>query len=32
MPGYYHRAGFLPVPLWPSDTNQLGVYYIRGPW
>lgn len=32
MPGYYHRAGFLPVPQWPSDTDQLGVYYIRGPW
>ncbi len=32
LPGYYHRAGFLPVPQWPSDTDQFGVYYIRGPW
>lgn len=22
----------LPTPLWPSDTNQLGVYYVRAPW
>jgi hypothetical protein len=21
-----------PAPNWPSDTNQVGVYYIRGPW
>ena len=32
IPGYYNRAWFQPVPAWPSDTNQLGVYYIRGPW
>ncbi len=32
MPGYYDRSGFLPVPHWPSSTDQLGVYYIRGPW
>jgi len=32
MPGYYNRAWFQPVPHWPSDTDQLGVYYIRGPW
>lgn len=19
-------------PYWPSDTRQLGIYYIRGPW
>ncbi len=25
-------AGFRPTPYWPSDTNQFGVYYIRGPW
>ena len=25
--GYYY-----PTPAWPSDTNQFGVYYIRGPW
>jgi len=32
IPGYYHRAQFLPVPQWPSSTDQLGVYPIRGPW
>jgi hypothetical protein len=34
FPGY-GIAGpsfFLPTPRWPSDTNQLGVYYVRGPW
>ena len=20
------------TPVWPQDTNQFGVYYIRGPW
>jgi hypothetical protein len=24
--------GFLPTPIYPSDTNQFGVYYVRGPW
>ncbi len=24
--------GFAPTPPWPSDTNQFGVYYVRGPW
>jgi len=24
--------GFLPTPPWPSDTDQFGVYYVRGPW
>jgi hypothetical protein len=23
---------FLPTPMWPSHTDQFGVYYIRGPW
>lgn len=23
---------FRPTPRWPSDTNQFGVYYNRGPW
>jgi len=32
MPGFFNRAWFQPVPNWPSDTDQLGVYYIRGPW
>lgn len=21
-----------PTPHWPSDTDQFGYYYIRGPW
>jgi hypothetical protein len=21
-----------PAPVWPSDTTQLGYYYVRGPW
>jgi hypothetical protein len=28
----YGGQGFLPTPLWPSDTTQFGVYYVRGPW
>jgi hypothetical protein len=23
---------FRPTPVWPSDTNEFGVYYVRGPW
>jgi len=23
---------FRPTPAWPSDTDQYGVYYVRGPW
>ncbi len=23
---------FRPMPYWPTDTRQLGAYYIRGPW
>ena len=23
---------FLPTPYWPSNTDQFGVYYVRGPW
>jgi hypothetical protein len=25
-------AGWTPVPIWPSDTAQLGIYPVRGPW
>jgi hypothetical protein len=32
QPGYYNRGGYRPAPVWPSDTDQFGVYYIRGPW
>ena len=33
-PGYgqYDRSLFRPTPPWPSDTDQFGVYYVRGPW
>ena len=31
-PGYHDPKAFKPTPPWPSDTNQFGVYYIRGPW
>jgi hypothetical protein len=31
-PGSYQRGMFRPTPPWPSDTDQFGVYYIRGPW
>jgi hypothetical protein len=24
--------GYLPTPYWPSHTDQLGVYPVRGPW
>ncbi|MCA9102752.1 MAG: hypothetical protein KDA63_16450 [Planctomycetales bacterium] len=30
--GISEAGGFQPAPQWPSDTNQMGVYYIRGPW
>jgi hypothetical protein len=31
-PGSPNGTQFLPTPQWPSDTNQFGVYYVRGPW
>jgi len=31
-PGYYSRGAFSPTPPWPSDTDQFGIYYVRGPW
>ncbi|NQT40657.1 MAG: hypothetical protein HQ581_24400 [Planctomycetes bacterium] len=31
-PGPYNPSGFRPMPPQPSDTRQMGVYYIRGPW
>ena len=30
--GYYDRGMFKPTPHWPSDTQQFGINYIRGPW
>jgi len=33
FPGYGGGGGaFLPTPVQASDTQQFGVYYIRGPW
>src|SRR6185295_9198291 len=29
---YQRRNGLLPRAQYPSDTDQFGVYYIRGPW
>jgi len=23
---------YRPTPVWPSDTTQFGVYYVRAPW
>lgn len=23
---------YLPTPLWPSHTDQFGIYPVRGPW
>ena len=31
-PGQYNRGQFRPTPHWPADTDQFGVYYVRGPW
>ena len=31
-PTAYDPRGFRPTPRWPSDTDQFGVYYVRGPW
>jgi len=31
-PGYYSRRNFQPTPPWPSDTEQSGIHYVRGPW
>jgi len=31
-PVQYDRGAFRPTPAWPSDTDQFGVYYVRGPW
>jgi hypothetical protein len=25
-------AGIYPTPYWPSHTDQLGVFPVRGPW
>lgn len=30
--GYAPAGGFRHTPMWPSHTDQFGVYYTRGPW
>jgi hypothetical protein len=30
-PSTYQRSWFRPTPAWPSNTDQFGDYYIRGP-
>jgi hypothetical protein len=30
--GTNNRSWFRPTPAWPSNTDQFGDYYIRGPW
>jgi hypothetical protein len=30
--GTYNRGNFRPTPAWPSNTDEFGVYYVRGPW
>jgi hypothetical protein len=31
-PGSNIPGAFRSTPRWPSDTDQFGVYYVRGPW
>ena len=31
-PGCSSYGQYSPMPAWPRDTMQFGVYYIRGPW
>lgn len=31
-PGVSSTAPLRPTPPWPSDTDQFGVHYVRGPW
>jgi hypothetical protein len=31
-PHRYQGNQYRPTPPWPSDTNQFGAYYVRGPW
>ena len=31
-PGGEGTGPFYPTPYWPNDTQQFGVYYVRGPW
>ena len=29
--GIYDKRAFQPTPPWPTNTDQLGVNYVRGP-
>jgi len=31
-PGAANGMPLRPTPPWPSDTDQFGVHYVRGPW
>jgi hypothetical protein len=30
--GPFGPAALSPTPPWPTDLDQFGVYYVRGPW
>jgi len=30
--GSYRFGMFRRTPRWPTNTDQYGVYYVRGPW
>ena len=30
--GSIYGRTFQPAPVWPTDTRQMGYYYVRGPW
>jgi hypothetical protein len=32
QPGTYDAGWFRPTPRWPTSTDEMGDYYIRGPW
>lgn len=32
MGGGFGGAEIYPTPVWPSHTDQLGVFPVRGPW
>ena len=29
--GSTNPATFVPAPIWPDNTDQMGYYYVRGP-
>lgn len=32
FPGAAAPGQFSHTPVWPSHTDQFGLYYVRGPW